>query len=235
MNIQDEVVLAIDTAHACGVVAVFDKNQVYAEVLLQEKMAHGKLICSAIEQVEERLGLFPKKISLVMVGRGPGSFVGLRIALATAMGFAFGRALPLMGFCSHRAIIGSYEQKNPCTVAMKASGDWCYVTHYALSDEARIYEQRAPAEGLKHEMVQSFAANSVVISDLSLDAQALAERGIKVQGTLGPSVKGLKDAVFARLERDAVCDESDFLKPNYVRSPSVTLPQRALISAPIIA
>lgn len=222
MNIQDEVVLAIDTAYAGGVVAAFDKDQVYAEVLLQEKMAHGKLICSAIEQVEARLSALNKQLTLVMVGKGPGSFVGLRIALATAMGFAFGRALPLMGFCSHRALLGSKAIFKPCSIVMKASGDWCYMTTYVQALNEELCEKAPPAEMLAHEIQAQFSPQTLLLSDVSWDKEALSRANVALIPCNGPNALGVKAAAFARLRESPVEDESNVIKPNYVRAPSVT-------------
>lgn len=220
MKIQNEIVLAIDTASTSGMVTVFDKEHVLAEQALTQKMSHATLLCEAIDQVEKNVILQGLKISCVAVGLGPGSFVGLRIAMATALGFAFGRKLPLMGFCSHRALASSVQSVNKkYTVAMKASGDWCYVTRYENISN-NIIEISPPEELLKNNILNSTSANSTIITDLNFTG----EKQFLFAPLFGPNSVGIKEAFWDRLSfLGVIQDESDMLRPNYVRAPSVTV------------
>lgn len=234
MSIHEEIFLAIDTANSCGVIAAFDASQIYAEELLSEKMMHARLIGDAIVKVEAQLGAQHKKLSGILVGRGPGSFVGIRIAMATALGFSFGRGLPLVGFCSHRAL-ASAGPMGPIAVVMKASGDWCYMTQYLRSDEALI-EIKAPREILKDQVLKSLKAGTCLISDVAFEQEALSRASISLVFSQGPSSLGLHQALKPFFAGAQILDESDFIKPNYVRAPSVTMPKAKLseLSSPIV-
>ena len=220
MKIQNEIILAIDTASTSGLVTAFNREQILAEQALKQKMSHATLLCGAIENVEKNLISQGLKISCVAVGLGPGSFVGLRIAMATALGFSFGRKLPLMGFCSHRALASSIQSLNKnYTIAMKASGDWCYVTRYENISN-NLIETSAPEELLKDNIFSSTSADSLIITDLSF----AKENQFSFTPILGPNAIGIKEAFWNRISfLGEIQDESDKLRPNYVRAPSVTI------------
>ena len=95
------VVLALDTSTdmlACAVARV--------EAGAVELLASGDHLCRRKANVEltttaldvlARAGLSMADVTEVLVGRGPGSFTGVRIGIATAKGLACGLGVPLHG------------------------------------------------------------------------------------------------------------------------------------------
>lgn len=220
MTQKEQIALVIDTAHAHGVVAALGQDKIYAQELLREKMSHAKNIASMIISVEAQLTAQNKTISAVMVGLGPGSFIGLRIALATALGFAFGRSLPIMGFCSHKALALSVERDGIIYIAMKASGDWCYLSSYKKAGD-ELLTIKEPTELKKNEIYDLLENGSLLLSDVILDEEDLKKKAIELVLTNGPDVLGVMKTV--RVFLNNVLDQSDFIKPNYVRAPNVTI------------
>jgi len=77
-------VLAIDSSTLGGSVAVGIDGRVVAELVLPNQAgASGTLLPSADEALR-RAGFGPRDVAALVVGGGPGSFTGLRIAAATA-------------------------------------------------------------------------------------------------------------------------------------------------------
>ena len=60
--------------------------------------AANTVVLLAIERLLESVGITPSALAAVAVGRGPGSFTGVRIGAATAKGLAHGLGVPLVGF-----------------------------------------------------------------------------------------------------------------------------------------
>lgn len=58
------------------------------------------LIVAAVDLLLRSAGIAPGQVSAVVATRGPGSFTGVRVALATAQGIAMGAGVPAHGFCS---------------------------------------------------------------------------------------------------------------------------------------
>ncbi len=94
-------VLALDTATERTVVALGSRSgdtvgTIASEEIDAPRAALGRLLPAVAGMLEAR-GLLPGDVGEVVVGRGPGSFTGVRIGVATAKGFAHGLGAPLFG------------------------------------------------------------------------------------------------------------------------------------------
>ena len=157
---------------------------------------------------------------------GPGSFIGVRIALATGMGFCFGRSLPLMGFCSHAALAYSLPDIHfgLRAVLMKASGPWCYLSLYEMKS-GRLCPRIDTQEITKEEVLKIVPKNALVISDILFTKEDLAANERQLVRMEGPTARGIELALGPQnlfIEGGWVFkDESQVIKPNYIRAPSV--------------
>ncbi len=212
MDINYQLFLALDTAFDQGRVIIFDQNgDIKSEQVLVGKMSHGAQICGAIEQ--SLLAINNQPLSAVMVGLGPGSFVGLRIALATALGYSFARTLPLMGFCSHRALAYSHMASNTnLAIVAKASGDLVYLTKFA--QESGLLKEIEPSTVIdKNDISFQLSSDFLIISDLNSNLSAT----------------GMAQACLDKITISNIVDESISIKPNYIKNPNVSLPKNSPI------
>jgi len=88
--------LAIDTSLAHGSVAALSDGQV-VEIVLPEAGEHARRIGPALEEAARGLCWRVGDVELVGVVRGPGSFTGLRVGLATAKAIAWAAEAALVG------------------------------------------------------------------------------------------------------------------------------------------
>lgn len=88
--------LAIDTSLAHGSVAAVSDGRV-VEIPLPQAGEHARRIGSALEEAAGSLGWRVGDVELVGVVRGPGSFTGLRVGLATAKAIAWAADAALVG------------------------------------------------------------------------------------------------------------------------------------------
>lgn len=96
-------VLALDTASTQMVLALADFDEVDASAAMvascqidAPRQANQVLLTQAA-QLLAGVGFEVSDIDAIVVGRGPGSFTGVRIGVATAKGLAYGLAAPLYG------------------------------------------------------------------------------------------------------------------------------------------
>lgn len=92
---RDMKLLALDTStEACTAALWFDGETI--ERFKNAPREHSELILTMIESLLGEAGLILNQIDAVAYGRGPGSFVGVRIAAAVTQGIAFAADLPVL-------------------------------------------------------------------------------------------------------------------------------------------
>lgn len=95
------IVLAFDTSSSLGSVALGDgDNGVLARRFLREQGGHASALVPAIRDVLNEAGVARSSVDRVVVGAGPGSFTGLRVAAATAKGLVRSLGIPLRAISS---------------------------------------------------------------------------------------------------------------------------------------
>ncbi len=92
--------LALDTATETLAVALGSGPEPVAEVAIHNGRTHATTVMEAIGQVLKLAGMEPGELDGFIVGRGPGSFTGLRIGLATIKGMALGLSKPVVSVSS---------------------------------------------------------------------------------------------------------------------------------------
>jgi len=97
-------VLALDTAsHVCSVAVVVDRA-VRVEIALGTGQTHSRSLLQLVAAAMDLAGLDLGAIDAWVVGRGPGSFTGLRIGLSTIKGLALATGKPVAGVSSLKAL-----------------------------------------------------------------------------------------------------------------------------------
>lgn len=99
--------LILDTACPRALVALARSGGVLAEVYLDEYKRHGERLAAGIEACLQQAGCQIADLRAVAVGMGPGSFIGVRIAMAHAKGLSTALQIPLVGFNTLAGIEGN--------------------------------------------------------------------------------------------------------------------------------
>ena len=88
-------VLALDCSTSTATVAFGGVDRAVVEVSSAAGAAHSSTLLPSIDMMMSAAGLTPADLAAVVVGAGPGSFTGLRIAAATAKGIVHALGIPL--------------------------------------------------------------------------------------------------------------------------------------------
>ncbi|SHK67636.1 tRNA threonylcarbamoyl adenosine modification protein YeaZ [Clostridium cavendishii DSM 21758] len=88
------LVLSIDSSSNAATCAIVDETSVLAEIALTNKKEHSVLLMDLIDGLLKQCNLTIKDIDGFATSKGPGSFTGLRIGMATIKGLSFGSNKP---------------------------------------------------------------------------------------------------------------------------------------------
>jgi len=226
--------LAIDTGLAAGSVAALHDGRV-AERQLDVPGDHARLLAAAVAEVAGELGWQPHEADLIAVIRGPGSFTGLRVGVATAKALAWATGARLVGISGFEAIAactgrlaGCHER--PIEIGFDAGRGDAYVAT-ATPSAASITGWKTGPAALQplDAWVTSLPAGAVVSGPaVALAAPALAARTDLVVASRESWRPSAVDAGrLALLRAAAGCvDDAFTLVPEYLR-PSYADERRA--------
>jgi len=221
-------ILALDTSMgACGAAVLTGEGIVIAR---EQRMArgHAEALMPMIAEAMAEAGLDYRQLDLIAATLGPGSFTGVRIAIAAARGFALVTGAKLWGTDSLTVM---------ARTALNDGAIDMHGTPFAVAADARagaLYLGLYDAAARKREgplLVETGAAVALLPQDLAIavgnGAEALAaaarDSGREVDAKLidlEPSAVAL-----AHLAQDAG-DSVPTLRPLYLRPPDAK-PQRA--------
>ena len=94
------IVLSIDSATDAATAAVVSNDQILGEMNFANKKQHSVLIMPMIDELLKSLDLTIDDIEGFVISKGPGSFTGLRIGMATIKGLSLGSSKPYVSISS---------------------------------------------------------------------------------------------------------------------------------------
>ncbi len=111
-------ILSIESAVADGSVAII--REAHDQIAIREGAgcARAEKILSVIDGVLAEAHLTLKDIDLIAVSTGPGSYSGIRIGMATALGLANGLNIPCIGVSVLEALAFAAETPEPLVSAI---------------------------------------------------------------------------------------------------------------------
>ena len=232
-------VLAFDTANeviSIGVGALHPESKTIESVASVEVRAHRASNTQLLPHVDELLaehGIARGDIACVACGRGPGSFTGVRIAMATAKGVASALGVGLVGFSTLDAVAWNAWAagvRGRLLVAADAMRKEVYPVRYALDDSgahrleadrvvkaADVVAEYLP-DGASAGASEDYATRrSAAQPSASCAALLQSDDGINSVQTVAPSsaapVDGPDATVFDYVTGDALVKYEEVLTP----------------------
>ena len=132
--------LALDTSSAACSVSLQIAHQEYSSHLIEPK-SHTNTLLPTIQKLLENAGAVINDLDAIILGVGPGSFVGTRIAAAVAQGIAFAGEINLIPISSMEAIAYEAMQKNNLEniiVVQDARMDEIFIGKYQLDNQKNL-------------------------------------------------------------------------------------------------
>ena len=98
------LILAFETSAKAGSVALHDGTCLLGESYCNTGLTHSQTLMTMAEDLLKSCGKTPQDVTAVAVAAGPGSFTGVRIGVAAAKGFAWGKQIPCYGVSTLEAM-----------------------------------------------------------------------------------------------------------------------------------
>jgi tRNA threonylcarbamoyladenosine biosynthesis protein TsaB len=219
---------AIDTSSALGSIALFDDGVLLAEDARRVTNAHGESLLPMLSALFERTRWTPRDVGRWAVGVGPGSFTGIRIAVATAKGVVLATGAELVGVTSLEALAFGVTGELVAGLLGAGKGElflqaWRGDTsgsvvlgpsHLRTGDVAARLAEVAAGARIR---VVGEAAAEVDWSGMTPAVERLSEPPHDL-----PHASAIGRVALARPRGPA--EDADALEPVYVRPPDITIP-----------
>jgi tRNA threonylcarbamoyladenosine biosynthesis protein TsaB len=193
----DGVYLALETSGPVGSVAVSIGRDVMARELLPRAQEQSSRIVPAVEATLLQAGISLDRVTGVVVGAGPGSFTGVRIAAATAKGLVHALRVPVWAASSLAAAAladrvlprdsgrddtlpdgASEHGQFPRHVLFDARGERLYAACYGVSAEGKLDTIVPPrATTLQDLLSERHEDDAVCVGDGALRHRSRLESG----------------------------------------------------------
>ena len=143
--------LAIDTSSlACSVAAGIGDTVVHRHE--EQEREHTRLLVPMIREVLAEAGVEAVDLDAIVLGNGPGSFIGMRIAASVAQGLAHGSGLQIVPVSS--------------LAAVAAEADEVVVTQDAHMNEVYLGAYRRGPDDLPHSLFAERLHGQTAIEEL---------------------------------------------------------------------
>jgi len=125
--------LGIETTTATGGVAVMKNGLLLAEECFPVRATHSEKVLPGIARLIKQAEVIPEEITGIAVSSGPGSYTGLRIGIATALGLSAGWGIGAVSVETLRVLASSVTAQCPVLSCIIARNKEVYAAVYENS------------------------------------------------------------------------------------------------------
>ena len=161
------LLLAIDTSGSLGSIAIGQGSDVHSCITLTREAGHASGLIPAIDEALAQADLALDDLGGIVVGEGPGSFTGVRVAAATAKGLARAVALPVWPVSSLAGAALTVDEGTVRYALFDARASRVYGACYRLNGTVLETEVEAHAGDLSDVLKGRLAPGTVFVGDAS--------------------------------------------------------------------
>ncbi|MBQ5749540.1 MAG: tRNA (adenosine(37)-N6)-threonylcarbamoyltransferase complex dimerization subunit type 1 TsaB [Oscillospiraceae bacterium] len=217
-------ILAFESSAKAAGVALLEDGVLLAESFQNTALTHSRTLMQMAEDMLRNCELSANDVDAVAVAAGPGSFTGVRIGVAAAKGFAWGRELPCCGVSTLEAmVLGAAMCDGVYCACMDARREQFYNAVFAVTNGKleRMSEDRAiSAEDLREEL-KKIEKTVFLVGDgaalcYNLLSEGLPQLRLVPEHLRQQRASGVALMAYQRLQSGEACS-ADELTPNYLR------------------
>ena len=121
-------ILSIETASNTCSVAILEDTTIIKELSICDENTHSQKLMPLISQIMTETNLNLNEIDLFACDKGPGSFTGIRIGIATIQAFRDTFSKPILGISSLEALANNITKEGYICSLIDAKHDNVYVS-----------------------------------------------------------------------------------------------------------
>ena len=140
------MILAFETSAKAASVALLGTDALLGESYQNTGLTHSQTLMSMAEDLLSACGKTAADVTAVAVAAGPGSFTGVRIGVAAAKGFAWGKEVPCYGVSTLEAMalqLGVWQGYVVPTMDARRSQTYTALFHAEKGNLTRLAEDQA--------------------------------------------------------------------------------------------
>lgn len=132
------IILGFDTSTKSSSVSIIKDGEILGEVIINDKRTHSQKIMPILENLLNLANIDIEDIDIMAVSIGPGSFTGIRIALATVKAIAHVRNISIVSVNSLECLAYGVKLSDRLIIpVIDAQRDQVYTAAYRYEDGCR--------------------------------------------------------------------------------------------------
>ncbi len=223
------IILAVDTTAPQASYALYAGESELARRVTMADTPHSHTFFSEIESLLKQANLTINQITALAAVTGPGSFTGLRVALAAVQGFAQTLQVPAWGLTTLDAVALAASVTGRVLVLLEAGRGECFIGLRDIATDSSFAQPCADAVGSLDTVLPDFLP-AFLIDDLHITGSpALCELAVAQNAALqyhpteNPPLAPVIAAYVARAMQLGIAAERHPLRAFYLRPPYANL------------
>lgn len=219
--------LTIDTTTKITALSLAENGQLVGEIFLHTGKNHSERLIPLIDQLMNAADWKLQELNFIGVVRGPGSFTGIRIGIATAQGLAQVLNIPLVGIISLDTLAWAGRGRSEETVVIldARKNEWYYARYQWKENKECLDGPRAVMpEDLTAEL-KILGENYFFVGDAVPGARTYMEQALGKKAILPPEYQYFPRGAYAACEaweqwnrnEDFSAGRFDGVEPVYIR------------------
>jgi tRNA threonylcarbamoyladenosine biosynthesis protein TsaB len=213
---------AIDTSTALGSVALFEDDLLVAEDAHRVSNAHGESLMPMVSALFRRAGWTAYDVTRWGVGVGPGSFTGIRVAVATAKGIALATGAELVGVTSLDALALGLTGELVATLVAAGKGE--LFVQVRRGDALVLGPDHLRTADVAARLAELAAGARLVVGGEAASEVDWSALGARVELVVAAPHDLPRAPAVGRIALGRAAEDADALEPVYVRPPEITMP-----------
>ena len=141
-------ILSISTSSSICAAAVLEDNKLLKETAINNGYTHSVNLMPMIKELLVELNIMIEDIDLIVCDKGPGSFTGIRIGVATTKAFSDSLNIKAIGISSLEALAYSIKETEVICALIDAKNNNVYSSIFENTGEQYIVRRKSNFENI---------------------------------------------------------------------------------------